>query len=508
MVVGCAVSEQAAPERGNAERSTPARPNLVVFLVDNLGWQDVSLPLGEEPTPFNARYRTPTLERLAAGGVTFTNAYAASPVCTPTRTSLLTGRNPARTRITNWTLRNDRAAQETGPKSYPLRSPEWRFGGLTPEDRTLPAVLRDAGYRTAHVGKAHFGALGTAAADPTTLGFEINVAGHAAGAPGSFRGEDGYRGRGDRRVWDVPGLEAYDGTDLFLTDALTRESLAILDDFAADERPFFLHLSHYAVHVPLAGHSPYYERYLAEGLDEREAMYASMIEGVDASLAAVLARLEELGIADETIVVFLSDNGGLTYAARGKTPTGTGANTHNAPLRSGKGSAYEGGTRIPMVVGFADGAARDIDAGSRTAVPVITDDLFPTLLELARLTGAASGVDGTSLVPLLEGRGADFPIDRSLCWHYPHKWGPDGPGYDPFTSIRHGRHKLIHFYLDGSFELYDLESDLGETQNLVEDEPEVARALAAELAGWMREVDAQTPIVRETGRPLPVPALP
>ena len=441
-LLGCVSQGVEQPEK---ERAVPP-PDIVVFLVDDLGWQDVSLALHDSRTPFNDRYRTPHLESLAARGVRFTNAYAASPVCTPTRTSILTGLHPAATRITNWTLRADRDRQETGPASYPLRSPEWNCAGLSSADTTLSAVLADSGYRTMHVGKAHFGAIGTEGADPCRLGFAVNVAGHAAGAPASFLGEDGYA-KPKPSVWDVPGLEQYHGTDVFLTDALTRETMRLLDDAATTDAPFFLHLSHYAVHTPLAADARYFDAYLERGLDRREAMYAAMIEGVDASLGAVLQKLRELGRADRTLVVFLSDNGGLTYAARGKTPTGTGANTHNAPVRSGKGSAYEGGTRIPMVVAWAGdppSGATSILAGGECHVPVTTDDLFPTLLEITGVVLPPAtdepAREGISLVPLLGdplARSTEtFPEERALFWHYPHKWGPDGPGYDPFTSIR------------------------------------------------------------------------
>lgn len=510
MFAGCAVYDVGSDGIVN---SGGARPNLVLFVVDDLGWQDCSLALHDERTPFNDRYRTPALETLASRGIRFTSAYAASPVCTPTRTSIMTGLHPARTRITNWTLRNDLDQQETGPKDYPLQSPRWNFSGLDRADSTLPSYLGDAGYRTIHIGKAHFGAVGTDGADPTRLGFDVNIAGHAAGAPASYLAADGFSKK-TPSVWDVPGLEAYHGEDLFLTDVLTREALREVEAAVAADEPFFLHLSHYAVHTPLAPDASHIDAYLDAGLDRREAMYAAMIEGVDASLAALLAKLSDLGVADDTFLVFVSDNGGLTYAARGRTPTGTGANTHNAPLRSGKGSAYEGGTRVPMVMAWcgdakpaAAAAAAPIAADAVCAVPVTTADLLPTLLAVAGLEPPAVPLDGASLVGLFDGvpDGSSPLPSRPLYWHYPHKWGPDGPGYDPFTSIRIDEWKLIHFYRDATWELYNLRDDLSESSDRIADEPEIASRLATQLHAWMQAVAAQTPRRRATGEPLALP---
>ena len=368
------------------------RPNLVVFLVDDLGWQDLSLPLAPEATAFNDRYRTPNVERLAATGVSFTSAYA-SAVCSPTRTSLLTGLNAARHRVTNWTLRVGRDPSQT---ARGLRAPEWRLEGWQPGGPTLPGLLSDAGYTTIHVGKAHWGAKETAGEDPRALGFDVSIGGHAAGGPGSYHGEHDYSAawRQADRIWDVPDLEAYHGSSVHLTEALTLEAVGAVEQAVRNDRPFFLHLAHYAVHAPFEEHAPWVERYRAQGLDETEARYASMIEGMDASLGALLFALDRLGVAENTLILFLSDNGGLCFAGRGRTPTGTGNYTHNAPLRSGKGSAYEGGTRIPMVVSWARLAAepRGLQAelapepGSRCDRAVHVDDILPTLCALAGVT--------------------------------------------------------------------------------------------------------------------------
>lgn len=450
LCVGCA-----GPGAG-----TPPRPHILVVLVDDLGWRDTSLQVADGPA---VPFRTPAVERLAARGTTFTQAYAAAPVCTPTRISLLTGASPARHGTTYWILH---AGQDTSSPWPGYETPPWNVDGLQPGTPTLPGLLRDQGYRTVHVGKAHLGALGTPGADPTTLGFDVNIAGHGAGAPASYRGLDGF-GKPGGSVWDVPGLEHRHGEDVFLTDALADEALAQIDAVLDGGQRLFLHVAPYAVHTPLMAHPdhPY------PGLEGVEATYASMVSGVDAALGRLLDRLEQRGVLDETLVVFTSDNGGL--AAHTRAPP---LHRHNGPLRGGKGSAYEGGLRVPLVIAWPGVTA----PGSRSDVPVITMDLTATL-------AAAAGVDlpggtglphrGRDLAPLLAG-GA--PRDEAtFVWHQPHFWGVHGPGIWPFSAICQGDHKLIRRLTDGHTELYDLAADPGETTPL--DDPE----LEARLAGML-----------------------
>ena len=480
-------------------------PNLVVFLVDDLGWQDVSVPMGPETTQFNRRYRTPNLERLAERGVVFTNAYSSSPVCTPTRTSLMTGRHPARNGITYWTLQKDR---DTSAKHPRLRNPEWRLTGLDETDVTLPKLLRDVGYRTVHVGKAHFGAVGTPGADPVNLGFETNIAGHGPGGPGSFYGVHDFGamkrdGKTGPSVWDVPGLEAHHGQDVYLTEVLAERAADEVAKSKTDPRPLFLHFAPYAVHAPIMVNPRYATNY--EDLDPREAAYATMIETMDAALGTVLAALEAAGLAENTIVVFASDNGGLSAHARGGAP-----HTHNAPLRSGKGSAYEGGVRIPMAIAGSPATGLHAD-GRRVDTPVTTTDLFPTLLELAGVAipaEHAATLDAISITGLLEEREAAEPpaFDRGLAWHMPHQWGAKGPGIEPFTSWRRGDWKLLYFHDGPRIELYDLAADLGETTDLAASRPEVARRLLLELDAWMTATGANLSIDLATGEPITRPA--
>jgi len=477
-------------------------PNLVLFVVDDLGWQDNSVGFGPPPGPFQERFRTPNLAALAHQGVRFSDHHAQC-VCTPSRLSMLTGLNSIHHGATNWVL--DPAHETSGQTDALGPPPRWRSTGWTPGTPTLPALLRARGYRTIHVGKAHFGALGTPGADPLALGFDVNIAGHAAGAPGSYQGENGYDqpGRKEPSVWAVPGLEEFHGTDVHLTDALTRRALEAVEEAVATGRPFYLYMAHYAVHAPIEPHEPWVEAYRARGLDEKEARYASMVEGVDRSLGALRAKLEALGVAERTLIVFTSDNGGLSAHARGTSAIGGGRDTHNSPLREGKGSAYEGGTRIPLLFAWARPdptsplqARLGLRPGALEATPTLCEDLFPTLLAAAGAT-PPDGIDGLDLSAVLAGRGS-LP-ERALVFHYPHVWGPSGAGYQPHSALRRGRWKAIWFYGPERWELYDLESDLGEQHDLARERPEILRPLAVELQESLAASAAPLPLDRIRG---------
>lgn len=493
--------------------STP--PNIVVFLVDDLGWQDVQLPLADTITPMNARYRTPALLALAKRGTTFTNAYAAAPVCTPTRVAFITGRSPAETHVTNWTQHRDSETSEPFPG---LRPPSWARNGVaaTSTDTStfvgpmLPALLRDAGYRTIHAGKAHWGATNTPGADPTTLGFDVNIGGSSAGQPGSHLGTKSYSsGPGAGSFRDVPGLRAYHGTNTFLSDALTIEANKAVAAAVRDGKPFFLHLAHYAVHTPIEADPRFVQRYLDAGLDAREAAYASQIEGVDQSLADVIAQLDRLGVLDNTLIIFASDNGGLAAHSRGVP-----AHTANAPLRSGKGSAYEGGLRIPFVVAWPGHVA----AGRRVAAPIITDDLFPTLLRVGKVRTVArytDGIRGRDLEPLITNTSASSLAqrtpsftERALVWHYPHFWGVRGPGIEPFSAVRMGDWKLIFYYANRRSELFNLRNDLSESRDVAHEQDTVARRLLGVLRNNLQASRAQMPIDTVTGSAVALPGVP
>lgn len=484
-------------------------PNVVLFLVDDMGWQDTSVPFHSEVTPLNRKFHTPNMERLAAAGMKFTQAYACC-VCSPTRVSLMTGLNAARHRVTNWTLRRDAAPDAKHPT---LQPPAWNVNGLSPDPATPGAVcaptlaqlLREAGYLTIHTGKAHFGALDTPGADPRNLGFDVNIAGHAAGGPGSYLGEQNFSGawRKADRVWDVPGLEKYHGNDIFLTEALTLEANKAMDQAVADKKPFFLYMAHYAVHVPFAPDKRFYQKYRDAGLDDTEAMYAALVEGMDKSLGDLMANLDRHGIASNTIVLFMSDNGGLSVHGRGGAP-----NTHNAPLSSGKGSAREGGVRVPMLVKWPGVTA----PASICKQYVMIEDFLPSILEM---TGASAKVkklprvDGVSFAPLLRGgtKAARYPRNRALYWHFPNVWGPKGPGIGPHSAIRQGDWKLIYYHTDRRCELFNLATDLGEEHDLIGTERSKVKELAAALSRWLKETKAQMPTDKQTGKPVELPAL-
>ena len=514
---GAAVAAQWLSTASAAGQGAVNRPNILVFLIDDMGWQDTSLPFWKKPTLFNRHYRTPNMERLARGGIRFTNAHA-HPVCSPTRVSIMTGQNPARHHVTNWIFGPDKdTSGNWGPVASP---PDWRMEGLQPGDVTLAALLRDAGYYTIHCGKAHWGAHGTPGSDPRNLGFDVNIAGHAAGAPGSYQGLDDYGNNDLKRIeWAVPGLDKYHGTDVHLTDALTLEAVQALDTAAHTGKPFYLHMAHYAVHVPIQPHGRFHAHYENRNYADTEydippveEDYASMIEGMDASLGALLDKLDQLDVAQNTLVIFTSDNGGLSAHARGITPRGTGLNTHNWPLKAGKGSAYEGGTRVPFIAAWAKPdpgspiqRGLHIRPGSQSDQPIISEDLFPTILGLAQaqdLIPQNHPVDGQNIAPYLLKASSD--PDRPLIVHYPHVWGPKGPGYEPHSSIRMGKWKAVYFYIPRKWELYNLEHDLPEQHDLAVTHPKKLRQLAARLNSALVEMQAQWPIDRHTGQPLPL----
>jgi len=488
---------------GLAHAAEGDKPNIVLFLVDDMGWQDTSVAFHRERTPLNDKFHTPHMRRLAASGVKFTQAYAAS-VCSPSRVSLMTGMNAARHRVTNWTLRKNQSKDKPHPT---LRFPRWNVNGISPKPgvertvhaTTLPMLLGQAGYRTIHAGKAHFGAQDTPGEYPENLGFEVNIGGHETGGPGSYLGTRNFSAafRGGDRIWDVPGLEKYHGQDIFLTEALTIEVNAAIDQAVADGKPFFLNMAHYAVHVPFAPDKRFYRKYRDAGLGKTEAMYAAMVEGMDQSLGDILANVRRHGLEDQTIVLFMSDNGGLSAHGRGGEP-----HTHNAPLSSGKGSAHEGGVRVPMIVRWPGVT----EPGSICDQYVIIEDFFPTILQMAGVDDPAvpQTVDGVSFVPLLK-RTGDPSDGRALTWHFPNHWGPTGPGIGPASAIRKGPWKLIYYHADQRFELFNLADDLGERENLAAAQPNRVAELAAALTERLQAMDAQRPIDKATAEPIPWP---
>ncbi|HEY9560010.1 MAG TPA: sulfatase [Anseongella sp.] len=482
------------------------RPNIIVFMVDDMGWMDTSVPFGDSVMALNRRYHTPNMERLAREGMKFTNAYS-TPVCTPTRISLITGMNAAHHGVTNWThpLR-DRPTDRADSLFNPA---DWNYNGLSPVESVphtvyatpLPQLLKDAGYFTIHAGKAHWGPAGTPGSNPYNLGFTVNIAGNSIGHPQSYLGAENYGNLPGKAGFNaVQDLVQYYGSDTFLTEALTLEALKALEYPVKKKEPFFLYLAHYAVHVPLMADKRYYQKYIDAGLGEKEARYASMIEGMDKSLGDVMDYLEENDLADNTVLLFMSDNGGLSMVP----PMGGEQHTQNLPLRAGKGSVYEGGIREPMLVKWP-GVTRP---GSVTDHYLIIEDFFPTLLEMAQVRNyeTVQTVDGKSFVPLLRNSGKATGTARPIIWHFPNKWQPeDGPGINYKSAIRQGEWKLIYNMRSRKKELYNLRSDIGETTDLSEKYPEKVDALSKLLSRQLRLWDAPMPTVKSTGKPVPLP---
>ncbi len=439
---------------------TERPPNVVVILADDLGWADV----GADAASFNL---TPHIDSLARDGVRFTDAYAAAPVCSPSRAALLTGKYPARLHITDWLPgRPDRPDQKLARPAIEMQLP---LGEVT-----LAEALRTRGYVSAHIGKWHLGGAGFG---PTDQGFAVNVAGDEAGSPRSYFAPFERDGR------VMPGLEqAPDGQ--YLTDRLTDEALRFID--GNRDRPFFLYLSHYAPHIPLQAQAALIERHKARASAAPQAnpIYAAMIESIDTGVGRILARLDALALTGRTIVVFTSDNGGLATREGPNTPA-----TSNAPLRNGKGYLQEGGIRVPLMVRWPG----QLPAGVVSRTPVSSIDLLPTLLAL---TGAPAlpGVDGVSLEPVLRGTGELAP--RPLFWHYPHysnqARSPQAPaGGGPGAAIRLERWKLIEHFETGRHELYDLAADPGEANDLAAAQPERVLDLGRQLLAWQGKVGAQ-----------------
>lgn len=479
-------------------------PNIIFFIVDDMGWQDTSVPFWKVKTRFNELYHTPNMERLATEGMKFTQAYAHS-VCSPTRTSLMTGMSAARHRVTNWTLRRNFSEDVADDV---LEFPKWNVNGLQPIDSiersiyatTLPQLLRAKGYHTIHAGKAHWGAMSTPGANPLNLGFDVNIAGHAAGGLGSYQGERNFGNteKGSHTLpMGVPGLEKYHAVPINITEALTIEAMKALDESRKTGKPFYLYMSHYAVHIPLEPDHRFYKKYKDMGLEEPEARYASMVEGMDKSLGDLMKYLDENELANNTIILFMSDNGGLSASNRGGAK-----HTHNWPLNSGKGSAYEGGIREPMLVRWPG----KVRPGSVCDDYLIIEDFFPSILEMAGVANyhTVQHVDGVSFVPLLLGRGASDK-DRELYWHFPNKWNATGPGIGATSTIRQNDWKLIYSYRDQHLELYNIREDIGEQNNLAEKHPAKVKELAEKLGRYLRKVNAQRPVVKATGKPAPWP---
>lgn len=446
-------------------------PNIVFFLADDLGQRD----LGSYGSTF---YETPNLDRLAREGARFTDAYAACPVCSPTRASIMTGQWPQRMGITDYI--GAPARPEQWKRNTPSR-PAPYADRLALDTPTLAKAMKAAGYATFFAGKWHLGPEGFW---PEDQGFDINLGGTDRGGP--YGGKRYFSPYGNPRLPDGPDGE-------HLPDRLATETAKFID--ANRDRPFFAYYCFYDVHTPLMARDDLRKKYEEKRarlglvakwgreeprdvrLVQEHAVYAAMVEAMDLAVGKVLAKLDELGLGKNTIVIFTSDNGGLS--------TSEGWPTSNLPLRGGKGWMYEGGIREPLIVRWPS----VVKPGSVVSTPVSSPDFFPTLLDVAGAKPQPGQVlDGVSLVPVL--KGGTLP-ERALFWHYPH-YGNQGGA--PSAAIRRGDWKLIEWLEDGRVELFNLAQDLAETNDLAAQEPQRVAELPAELHAWQKEVGAKFPI--------------
>ena len=548
----------------NGPKPNGQRPNIIVFLVDDMGLMDTSVPFLTGPDgqpvehPLNRWYRTPNMQRLADQGVRFSQFYAQS-VSSPSRTSLMTGQNATRHGVTNWIYSEADNRNTYGP-------PDWNWLGLDSADYTLARMLSDAGYRTIHVGKAHFGPFGSQGEDPLNLGFDVNVAGCSIGEPGSYYGRDGYGLYRGTRSRAVPGLEEFFQDDVFLTDALTVRAEEEMSRAIEEGVPFYLNMAHYAVHAPFMSDPRFIQNYEPDSLYSTDAKeFATLIEGMDRSLGEIMDFLEEKGVAENTLIFFLGDNG--SDAPLGDE-RGYGS---SAPLRGKKGTEFEGGMRVPFIVAWAapegrraavsQSAASQSSASRSAASKTVTsqssrsvaspsaacrsvsDNISDSRYSDRRVSRKAHRNSVQHLLPVPQGEvrtqlgtimdiyptiaavaGADIPgshpvdgHDLSLIitdgedphhpdtflMHFPH----DHRG-KYFTVYREDDWKLIYYWSPekpsaAHFVLYDLASDPYETEDVSPRYPDVASSLLEHMAVRLERECARYP-VDSAGRPLSV----
>jgi len=451
--------------------------NFLFFLVDDMGWADI----GANGSTF---HETPHIDRLAATGMRFTQGYAACPVCSPTRASIMTGRHPVRVDITDW------IPGQSGKSNNPLITPQDR-ANLAHKEVTIAEQLKGHGYQTFFAGKWHLGSEGHW---PEDQGFDINIGGHHRGSP-----PGGYYA-----PWTNPALKAKKKGE-YLTERLTEESVKFLEERDAD-KPFLLYLSYYNIHTPIQPYKKRIDHYTAKAakmfkgktptqtehegvtrMRQDNAALASMVAAVDDSVGTLLGKLKELKLDENTVVIFFSDNGGLSTLGRNRSGPGC-----NLPLRASKGWLYEGGVREPTII-RAPGVTK---AGSVSHKPMVSMDFFPTMLELAGLHAQPKlHADGHSLVSQLKGNDTG---NRTLYWHYPHY---HGSAWKPGASIRDGDWKLIEFYHHKKFELYNLANDIGEQKNLAASHPKKAAELRAKLTAWQKTMHAKMPVPNPDFKP-------
>ena len=465
-------------------------PNIIVFLVDDMGLMDTSVPFifGEDGNPikypFNDYYRTPNMEKLAGQGIRFSNFYAHS-VCSPTRSSIMTGQNSARHGTTNWIKSENNNRTEFGPS-------DWNWEGLTKKAITLPRVLHQKGYRTIHVGKAHFAPFDHEGEDPTNLGFDVEIAGSSIGQPGSYYGKDGFGHIQGNKSRAVPGLEKYWNKDIFLTEALTLEANAAISRSEQDGKPFYLYMSHYAVHAPFQSDPRFADHYKESGMSEKAQAYATLIEGIDKSLGDIIAHVKSLGLGQNTLIFFLGDNGSDApmeimddYSS-------------SVPLKGKKGNNWEGGMRIPFIASWITPNEQSsmqkvlhIQKGAVQSQMGSILDLFPTIANLVNISYPKSHIlDGFDLKKQLEGN-KNRKRQNVFLNHFPHE---HRSSY--FTSLVKDDWKAIyHYQIKGKprYELFNLKMDPFETTDLAGTKPKELKRMIKNLSNRLKNEGALYP---------------
>ena len=464
--LGLGAAALAAPGCAGAFRGPRAgKPNVIFVLVDDMGWTDAGC-YGSQ------YYETPSIDRLAAKGMRFTDGYTACAVCSPTRAAVMTGRYPARLGVTDWI----RSRFQGGAIPEDKKNPTEYVGGknnklLCPpnalwmelDEVTIAEALKPAGYTSCHIGKWHLGADDWY---PDKQGFDYNIGGCDYGQPPSYF--DPYF---LERQGSIPTLPPRREGE-YLTDREADEAVNFIRKHS--QTPFFLYMAHYAVHTPIQGKKELVDKYKARTpTNQKNPTYAAMVESVDNALGRIMDALDEAGIAQNTLIIFTGDNGGLLGP------------TDNSPLRSGKGYPYEGGIREPLVVSWP----AVVKAGTTCSEPVSSIDFFPTICEAAGLDAPGDrAIDGVSIMPLLTRTGS---LKRdAVYWHFPHYRGND---VVPYSIVRAGDWKLIKRYQGKTYELFDLRNDLSETTDLAERMPPKVKELDAMLVVWLANVGAKMP---------------
>jgi arylsulfatase A-like enzyme len=481
--------------------AAPKQPNLIVFLVDDMGLMDSSVPFLTDGKglpkryPLNDWYQTPNMKRLADRGIRFNNFYAQS-VCSPTRACIMTGQNATRNGTTQWInpMVNNRG--KFGP-------PKWNWKGLTKKDVTLPRVLQSHGYRTIHVGKAHFGPMESEGSNPLNLGFDVNIGGASWGRPLTYYGKNWYgnhpkyKGKNGKKkvLRNIPGLEKYHGTDTYLTEALTLEAKSAIDQAVKDEKPFYLYMAHYAVHAPFEPDPRFADHYKNKGKSKLAQAYATMIEGIDKSLGDLMDELEKRGVAENTLILFLGDNGS-------DAPLGNATeHTSSAPLRGKKGTLFEGGMRVAFIAAWAKPnpenpfqKALPIPQGALQGQMGTVMDIYPTLLAVSQSTNPPKHiVDGYDLRTQLLGKN-NPNRSKAFLMHFPHS---HRSSY--FTSYCTKDWKLVYHYNPKTpdhptYELYDLKNDPFENSNIANQKPEKLRSLVKAMSQQLQDEHALYPV--------------